>query len=213
MGIAHVMAVVREFVGHSVVGDAIGRTAPGAEMQLIDTHRLGHEILPAAGFHEVLILPHVVPAVPYDRGRLCAVFRPGRKGIGLFDSLAVGACDAVFVVLSDSHIRTEADPDTAFKSFQRLISPVIEVSRQTHSPGIGRPDYKAILPQLRDPSTAVTQPGFAGVAGIVEPDIVFRDAGEMSLIHHESSFHLRGAVLFQDGRMILRSKAPSTPPA
>ena len=180
---AHFHAVFRKFIRHGPVGDAVGRSTPGAEVQLIDTHRLGHKVLPSPGLHILPVPPGEVPSVPDDGGGFGAVFGPGGKGVGFQNGLPVGSGDAVFIVLPDGYVGAERHPDAALHALHRLIPPGVEVAGEAHRPRVRGPDHKAVFAELWNRPAAVAQPGLSRVSGVVEPDIVFRDTGKMPFVH------------------------------
>ena len=185
---AHFGTVFRKFVGHGPIGDAIGRRAPGANMQLIDAHRICHEALLLPSFHIVPVLPDVMSAVPNDGCGSGTVLGPGGKGVGFQKSSPVGAGDAILIMLSDGHVGAKCHPDTALHALHRLIPPGVEVAGETHSLCIRSPDHKTVFAEFRNPAAAVAEPGLSRVSGVIEPDVVSRDKRKMPFVHRLSPF-------------------------
>ena len=212
MGVSHVAAVVRQRVRQIAVIDAALQILPGARMDLVNAHGSGHEVPPGASLQKIPVAPGVLFPAPDHGGVLAAGLRHGGKGVGFQHPAAVPGFHAVFIALQLPDVLQEHAPDAALQLFHGGVVPMpgVEIAHQIDAFGVGRPYQETVHLQLRDIVAAEGQPGFSGVAGVEEVNVVFRDKGYESFFHrtvllcvflstlYYSAFFRQFQVLFRD---------------
>ena len=193
MGVAHVLAVLDQFLGDLPVNRLLaGQVLPGTDVYFIHAHGLLHELALSALFHVVLVGPAGTAAGKDLGGRLLIGLAPGGKGVGLQHLAAVGPVDAVFIQCAVLQALHKADPHAAFHRLHGggVPVPVVEVANQGDPAGIGGPDHKAVHFDACDIVAAKGKPCLLCGAGIKKIDIVPRDILLQFLVHGVNSpFH------------------------